>query len=465
VTDSGIANMVTTSDSVSALSDVTITSPATGEVLAYNATNAAWEPAALNHDSLTGYVADEHIDWTADQGTTNIDSGNVTDLTHGGQVDNPSSGVHGVTGDVVGTSDSQTLTNKTIDADLNTISNLAASDVTDFDTEVGNQADVAANTSARHSHANKTELDLVTDGDHDVRTDNPHSVTAAQAGAARSVDIQEFTSDGSWTKPTNAKRVHVLMWGGGGGGGSGAGDSATFDSGGGGGAGAVGAECWWDADDLSSSETVTVGAAGAGGAAVTYGGGNAGVDGGDTDFNGVTAKGGNSGSAGSETAGAGGTIKIANSLVISGPYGLPTDGTIGGNAAAAPTAANKHSFGGGGGGGGGGNNPQISTDFAGALGGGPIFNTVTTGSGGSKGVANGGNGGNGAAALSDKFAGSGGGGGGGNYDGAGGDGGDGGLPGGGGGGGGAGYSAGSGVTSGGAGGAGGSGLVRIITYF
>lgn len=34
-----------------------------------------------------------------------------------------------------------------------------------------------------HSHANKTELDLVTDGDHDVRTDNPHTVTAAQAGA------------------------------------------------------------------------------------------------------------------------------------------------------------------------------------------------------------------------------------------------------------------------------------------
>jgi hypothetical protein len=35
-----------------------------------------------------------------------------------------------------------------------------------------------------HSHANKAQLDLVTDGDHDVRTDNPHGVTAAQAGAA-----------------------------------------------------------------------------------------------------------------------------------------------------------------------------------------------------------------------------------------------------------------------------------------
>jgi hypothetical protein len=37
-----------------------------------------------------------------------------------------------------------------------------------------------------HTHSNKAQLDLVSDGDHDVRTDNPHSVTAAQAGAASS---------------------------------------------------------------------------------------------------------------------------------------------------------------------------------------------------------------------------------------------------------------------------------------
>ncbi len=76
-----------------------------------------------------------------------------------------------------------------------------AADVSDFDTEVGNQTDVSANTAGRHSHSNKSELDLVTDGDHDVRTDNPHSVTAAQAGASPTghghvaADVSDFDTE------------------------------------------------------------------------------------------------------------------------------------------------------------------------------------------------------------------------------------------------------------------------------
>jgi len=37
-----------------------------------------WE---LNHDNLAGFVASEHLDWTADQGATNIHADNIPDLS------------------------------------------------------------------------------------------------------------------------------------------------------------------------------------------------------------------------------------------------------------------------------------------------------------------------------------------------------------------------------------------------
>lgn len=45
----------------------------------------------------------------------------------------------------------------------------------------------------KHDHSNKSELDLVTDGDHDVRTDNPHSVTKAQVGLGNVDNKSEAT--------------------------------------------------------------------------------------------------------------------------------------------------------------------------------------------------------------------------------------------------------------------------------
>lgn len=44
----------------------------------------------------------------------------------------------------------------------------------------------------RHNHTNKAQLDLITDGDHDVRLDNPHNVTPSQIGVNDKYWLQTF---------------------------------------------------------------------------------------------------------------------------------------------------------------------------------------------------------------------------------------------------------------------------------
>jgi len=70
-----------------------------------------------------------------------------------------------------------------------------------LDTYTQTEIDIADAISKEHEHSNKIELDLVTDGDHDIRTDNPHAVTAGQIGYGTTYVEDETvsgTTDTAW---------------------------------------------------------------------------------------------------------------------------------------------------------------------------------------------------------------------------------------------------------------------------
>lgn len=304
------------------------------------------------------------------------------------------------------------------------------------------------------------------------------------------VDVQTFTSNGTWTAPAGISTVLVIACGGGGSGGGGATlpSSTTVGVGGSGGGGGARVEEMMTAADAGSSQTVTIGAQVSGGAA-----GTAGSQGNASSFgNLIKAYGGGAGAAGaavstSASGGAGGGVGAAGGNGTSGGSTLGGDNTAtataglgfaggGGNAGTAGTSAEYGGAAGGGssmtvgtaggssvfggtGGGAGGGSPGTSTNEAGGTGG--SQGTVTSG-GGANGGAAGTNNGTAGAVGSSIRCGAGGGGGGAQdaSSGNGGNGGAGGTPGGGGGGGGDGVSSGNGGT----GGAGAAGKVWVFSW-
>jgi hypothetical protein len=289
--------------------------------------------------------------------------------------------------------------------------------------------------------------------------------------------VTRYTSSDTWTKDPNAKYIKVVGWCGGSGGGSGRRGAAGSDRSGG--SGACMAGCFSfeaDASNFSSSETVTVGAGGTGGAAQT-------VD----DTNGITAATGGASFFGSITAtgffprGEGGGTGSTNggvysSIITEIANWQSNSSRAGGDGSATSTGGNglqqpNFNFLGGyltpGAGGGGGGINAANTAFNGGAGG-----TIITGAGatflagGTAGTASGGAGGNGNPGGQSITSGgiiccgTGGGGGAGNGAGVGGDGGDGAIPGGSGGGGGASVNG----SNSGAGGDGARGEVWVYEY-
>ncbi len=207
---------------------------------------------------------------------------------------NLNAGVHGRSGNLVGDSDTQTLSNKTLSAPV-LDGNVTSSDGT---------VNVTGNVTAT---GDLSGVNAVATG----------TLTVGGKLYGTAPVIRVYTAGATWTKPANLKaaRVRVVGAGGGAGGCTGAGTGRSASGGGGGGGYS---EDFIPVASLGATEAVTVGAAGTGGTDGTTDGGT----GGTSSFG---AHGSATGGAGGK---AGGTSSTANAAVLGGAGGVGSGGLV-----------------------------------------------------------------------------------------------------------------------------------------
>lgn len=142
------------------------------------------------------------------------------------------------------------------------------------------------------------------------------------ASFTRPPTVQVFTSSGTYTAPSGLKYAIVEVVGGGGGGGSALTVSGSASGGGGGGGGY--AKKLISATTIGVSQTVTIGALGAGGAPS-----NAGSAGGNTTFGALLTANGGSGGSHESSGGAGGTASDGDINITGQTGGEGGDATLG----------------------------------------------------------------------------------------------------------------------------------------
>jgi Repeat of unknown function (DUF5907) len=192
------------------------------------------------------------------------------------------------------------------------------------------------------------------------------TLAASGGGGSAQVQVDMFTSSGTWTKPAWVRQIKVFILAGGGGGGAGRRNATTLNrSGGGGGGGNSYGNFYALESDVTTNVTVTVGAGGTGAASVTVNttSGNNGGTGGASSFGDYKATLTVSGGTGGGTVSSSGGASFSNLGIF--PSGLSSAGGAGAPGIATPSTSTTTALGSLGGTGGSGALANITTTAVG----------------------------------------------------------------------------------------------------